>query len=77
MNTVSIQGHVDQQHRLSAAVPDSIPPGPVTILIVSNPPADEAESVWMEGVARQWSDDLGDERQDIYTLDDGVPPDAS
>lgn len=25
----------------------------------------------------EWADDLGDTRQDIYTLEDGLPPDAS
>jgi hypothetical protein len=30
----------------------------------------------MAGVAQQWADELGDTRQDIYTLDDGEPLDA-
>lgn len=36
-------------------------------------PLDEAERVWMAGVAREWADDLADPRQDIYTVDDGNP----
>lgn len=75
MNPVTIVGHVNQQHQLSAAVPDSVPPGPVTIVIVPAAPED-AEGAWMEGVAKQWSDDLSDAHQDIYTLDDGEPTDA-
>ena len=77
MDPISIVGHVDQSHQLSALVPRSVPPGPVTILIVPAPADDETDEAWMDGVAAQWSDDLRDERQDIYTLDDGVPPDAS
>ena len=30
---------------------------------------------WMSGIAREWSDELSDDRQDIYTLDDGEPVD--
>jgi hypothetical protein len=76
MNSITIQGHVDQQHQLSAAVPNSVPPGPVTILIVPAAPQDDAEEAWMDGVARLWDDELSDIRQDIYTLDDGEPLDA-
>jgi hypothetical protein len=74
MSEFKITGHVDERHMLSAQVPDSVPPGPVTVWIVPAPP-DEAE--WMAGIAREWSDELSDERQDIYTLDDGEPLDAA
>ena len=73
MNEVRISGHVDGQHRLSAVVPDSIPPGPVTVLIVGHCDEGDAGTVWMSGVARQWADELSDPRQDIYTLSDGAP----
>lgn len=76
MNTITIHGHVDAQHCLSVQVPESIPPGPVTIFIVPST-RDDAENAWMTGVAREWADDLSDSRQDIYTLDDGKPLDAS
>ena len=73
MNAVRISGHVDGQHRLSAVVPDSIPPGPVTVLIVGHRDEDDASEAWMSGVAREWADELSDARQDIYTLSDGAP----
>ncbi len=73
MITVRISGHVDGEHRLSAVVPDSIPPGPVTVLILGHCDEDDAGAGWMAGVARQWADDLSDPRQDIYTLSDGAP----
>ncbi len=75
MNSVQISGHVDGQHRLSAVVPDSIPPGPVTVLIVRPFDEDDAGDAWTEGVAREWANELSDTRQDIYTLADGTPSD--
>lgn len=73
MNAVQISGHVDGQHRLSAVVPDSIPPGPVTVLIVPRSDEDDAGGEWMQGITREWANELGDTRQDIYTLSDGAP----
>jgi hypothetical protein len=72
MNAVRVTGLVDKKHHLSAEVPKSIPPGPVTVLIF---PAqeDDGGGAWMAGVAEQWADELGDIRQDIYTLADGEP----
>jgi hypothetical protein len=76
MNIVTIPGHVSDDRHLSAQVPDSIPPGPVTIVVIPVREADEAEEAWMAGIAREWADELADPRQDIYTLDDGEPVDA-
>lgn len=73
MSTLFINGHVDEHHRLSADVPDSIRPGPVTIAIVAAPQEDETGDAWMAGVAREWADELSDPRQDLYTLADGEP----
>ena len=77
MNSVLITGSVNDQHLLSAQVPSTIPPGPVTIMIVPQDPSDANAVGWMSGVAREWADELGDQRQDIYTLNDGEPVDAS
>jgi hypothetical protein len=41
------------------------------------PEEDEAGVSWMRGVAAEWLDELADARQDIYTLQDGRPVDAS
>ena len=72
MNPVRIRGRIDEKRRLSADVPDMFGPGPVTIWIV---PAeeDDAGDAWASGAAEQWADELGDVRQDIYTLADGEP----
>ena len=72
-NPIRITGHVDENHRLFADVPISVPPGSVSVLIVPINEADDAGDAWMEGVAREWADDLNDARQDIYTLTDGEP----
>lgn len=73
MSTLRVTGHVDKQHRLSAEVPESIPPGPVTVLIVPASQEDEAGDAWMAGILQEWRDELNDSRQDIYTLADGEP----
>ena len=72
MDAVRVRGRIDEKRRLSADVPDVLSPGAVTIWIV---PADEddAGDAWVSGVAEQWADELGDVRQDIYTLADGEP----
>jgi hypothetical protein len=77
MNAVKVSGTVDAEHQLSARVPATIPPGPVTVLIVPVPQEDEAGGVWTAGIAQEWGDELSDPRQDIYTLADGEPVDES
>ena len=78
MLTMKVLGHVDESHRLVAAVPDSIRPGQVEIVVlVPNRDEDAAGDVWMQGVAREWRDELTDSREDIYTLADGEPVDGS
>ena len=73
MTTVRVNGTVDENHQLTAEVPKTVPAGPVTVLIVPSSLEDHAGDAWMSGVARQWADDLSDQRQDIYTLGDGEP----
>jgi hypothetical protein len=77
MDSIAIQGFVDDQHRLSALVPASVPPGPVTVIVATNAQEDDAGAAWMAGISAQWATDLADERQDIYTLADGEPIDPA
>lgn len=77
MNTIRVTATVDENHQLSAQVPPTIPPGPVTVLIVSQPQEDEAGDTWAAAVAAEWEEELADPRQDIYTLTDGEPVDES
>ena len=78
MTTMKVYGQVDQLHRLSAVVPDSIGPGPIEILLIT-PTRDEDDTglAWADGVAREWHAELSDPREDIYTLADGEPVDES
>lgn len=76
MSSIPIYGHVDEQHRLSAVVPESIPPGPVTVWMVAMQ-EDEAGADWSAGVSEHWHDDLSDSRQDIYSLADGEAVDPA
>ena len=73
MSALTVTGHVDENHQLSAKVPDSVPPGPVTVSIVPASHEDEAGDAWMAGIANEWADELSDTRQDIYTRADGEP----
>jgi len=77
MNTVKVTGNVDQNHRLSAAVPAAIPAGPVTIFILPLSQDDEAGDAWTAGIAREWADELSDPARDIDTPADGEPVDES
>jgi hypothetical protein len=73
VNTIKVTGNVDENHQLSVRVPAAIPPGPVMILVVPLSQEDEPGSAWTAGIAQQWTDELGDPDQDIYTLADGEP----
>lgn len=78
MDSISIQGHVDDQHRLSAIVPGSVVPGPVTVWIgARTADEDETGAAWMTGIGDQWADELNDPREDLYTLSDGEPVDPA
>jgi hypothetical protein len=76
MKAIELVGDIDDQHRLQAQVPEELPVGPVR-LIVLVPDEDDAGNAWASGAAREWSDELRDSRQDLYTLDDGQPVNAS
>jgi hypothetical protein len=76
MRAIEVVGDIDQQHRLQAEVPPEIPAGPVR-LVVLFPDEDANGIAWAQGVAREWADELGDPQQDIYTLKDGQPANAS
>ena len=72
MKAIELIGDIDEQHRLHAQVPTEIPAGQVR-LIVLLPGEDKAGTVSANGVAAEWSAELSDQREDIYTLNDGQP----
>ena len=77
MRTLELTAHVDEQRQLTVSLPDAFLPGPVRLLVFAPEPADDdVETVWMNGVAREWAAELADEREDLYTLEDGEPVDA-
>jgi hypothetical protein len=41
------------------------------------PDEDDAGVAWAQGVEAEWSDELQDSSQDIYTLEDGEAVNAS
>lgn len=70
MKAIELVGNIDEQHRLRAEVPEGLPTGPVR-LIVLLPEEDDAGLTWPRGIAWEWSDELADTKQDIYTLRTG------
>jgi hypothetical protein len=75
MKAIELIGEIDEQHRLHADVPAEIPVGQVRVIVL--PVEDEAGSLWAQGVAAEWSAELSDPREDIYTLADGKPVNAA
>jgi hypothetical protein len=72
MKAIELIGAIDKEHRLRAQVPQDLAAGPVR-LIVLLPEEDEAGSAWAACIAREWSPELKDTREDLYTLEDGQP----
>ena len=72
MNAIELIGDIDDRHQLHAQVPKELPAGQVR-LIVLLPGEDDAGGLWARGIAAEWSAELADLQQDIYTLDDGQP----
>ncbi|MGD0227204.1 MAG: hypothetical protein ABSF71_33170 [Terriglobia bacterium] len=75
MKAVELQGEIDDQHRLHADVPQSLPAGSVRVIVLISE-EDEGGSAWAAGVSSEWSAEPNDPAQDIYTLNDGQPIDA-
>jgi hypothetical protein len=72
MKAIELIGDIDDQHRLQVRVPAELPTGPVRIIVLL-PEEDEGGVAWGRGVANEWSDEMRDARQDIYSLQDGQP----
>jgi hypothetical protein len=75
MKAIELIGDIDDQHRLHAQVPKNLPVGQVRLILL--PGEDEAGGIWAHGIAAEWSAELQDAREDIYTLDDGQPVNAA
>jgi hypothetical protein len=70
IKSIELVGAIDEHHRLRAQAPAELPVGPVR-LIVLLPDEDDAGMAWARGLETEWSEELLDSRQDIYTLEDG------
>ena len=76
MKAVELRGEIDDHHRLHADVPQGLPAGSVRVIVLI-PEEDEGGPAWAAGVSSEWSAELNDPAQDIYTLNDGQPLDAA
>ena len=78
MKAIELTAQVDASHILQVALPASVLPGQVRVIVLTpEPEEDAAGSAWMNGIAHEWAEELQDARQDIYTLDDGEPVHAA
>ena len=75
MKAIELLGEIDSEHRLRAEVPKGFPTGLVRVIVLM-PEEDEAGLAWTRGISSEWSAELSDPQQDIYTHDDGQPVDA-
>jgi hypothetical protein len=72
MKPIELLGEIDDQHQLHARVPDGFPAGSVRVILMASE-EDDAGLAWAAGLASEWSAELADSRQDVYSLDDGQP----
>ena len=75
MRAVELQGEIDDQHRLHADVPLSLPAGLVRVIVLISE-EDEGGPAWAGSLSSGWSAELNDPAQDINALNDGQPGDA-
>lgn len=72
MKAIELLGEIDGERNLRVQVPEGIPTGAVRVIVLL-PEEDEAGTAWAQGLTAEWSQELSDPRQDIYSLDDGEP----
>ena len=78
MRALEFVAEVDEQRRLQVSLPEMLAPATVRVIVlVPEPGEDDAGIAWAQGIAREWSAELADSREDIYTLEDGEPADAA
>jgi hypothetical protein len=77
IHTVSLFGHVDANHRLTAEVPASCPPGPVKVLLILGSDEELSALQWSASVGLRWALEWDDPREAHYTLEDGEPVDGA
>lgn len=76
VKTIELVGEIDDQHQLHARVPAGFPAGSVRIVVMAAE-EDEAGLAWASGLRSEWSEELSDSTQDIYTLAGGRPVNAA
>lgn len=74
MRTIELIGHVDEQHQLKVEVPAEVPTGAIKVIVEID---EEDPAEWGRAVLARWAEETDDPRDDIYTLEDGVPYDAT
>ena len=86
MQTIELQGRIDEHRQLILEVPPAIPEGPVKVFLEFALNGDEEEEedimetdphAWTRAGAAIWASEWSDPGEDIYTHEDGVPRDEA
>ena len=79
MRAYELVGAIDQDRQLHVKLPENVQltQDNVRVLVLLPEVQDEPETNWMQSIAAEWATELADEREDIYTRQDGEPIDAA
>ncbi len=78
MKTHEVIAQVDAQRQVRVTLPVGFAANTVRVLVFAPDAGEDATGEeWARGIAREWAEELGDAREDIYTLADGEPVDAA
>ena len=74
MKAIEVLAKIDEQRHITLTLPQTAAPGPARVLVLV-PETEETEiaEAWSAIIAGEWSSELADESEDIYTLEDGDP----
>jgi len=70
MRAIELTGYVDENHQLCVDIPADVAPGPVKVILEVE---EEDPAAWGRAVLQRWAEESEDPREDIYSLEDGVP----
>jgi hypothetical protein len=77
MKALEFHTLIDSARRLELELPPDTPCGQARVLVLLPEETDAEERSWSALIAQEWAAELSDPREDVYTLADGEPVDAS
>ena len=72
MSALELFATIDERHQITVALAKNTAPGPVRVLIlVPDDGAIAHAAGWHAGIGGEWTAELADARDEVYTLEDG------